>query len=88
MTHIRHITTGMLHNIAGDVVEPWDVRPDMMVLVASLADIVPSATTSIDGVSSYYVARVTCRISGDQVALDLEPGASDSLDAMLARLGG
>jgi hypothetical protein len=71
----------------GALVEPWDVRPDMMYLEVGMLDAAPSAT-AYDTAARQYVERVTCSIDSGRVSVELEPAASDSLDLRLSLLGG
>lgn len=74
-------------NPGGGLVAPWDVRPDTMYQEIGLLDASPS-TTAYDAAARQYVERVTCTIGRDGVGVTLEAAASDSLDVMLAALGG
>lgn len=69
----------------GSEIPLWEVTPDAMVQVVELLDAAP-VTTAADAAGRYYVERVTRSIDKDGARLTLEPQATDSVDALLARL--
>lgn len=84
ITYQRYLGNSQIYTSGGlAVIDPWNVRPDAMYQVVNLLDVAPEA---IDGVARFFVERVTCSISGDQIGVTLEPEATDSIDAQLAFL--
>lgn len=80
----RYLSDDLLYNAYGGRVDMWDARPDAMYQVIELLDAGP--VSSMDGVASYYVERVTCTIDQGGVSLKLEPARSTELDVLLARI--
>lgn len=76
-----------VYDSTGNIIAPYNVRPDAMYQVSDLLDPSPVASAQ-DAASRYYVDRVTCSIQGGAIAVRLEPAQNDSFDARLARLGG
>ncbi len=68
----------------GGWVRPWRVRPDTMYIERDLLDPAPVLTQQ-DAAARQYVERVHCTIGETDMGCDLEPQASDSLTARLAR---
>ena len=72
-------------NAGGATVMPWLIRPNAMIETVDLLDPGPVAGAA-DAAARFFVERVTFRVSGDSMGVDLEPQASDSLDSRLAAL--
>lgn len=80
----RYLSDDLLYNAYGGRIDMWDARPDTMYQVIELLDAGP--ISSMDGVASYYVERVTCTIDEGGCSLRLEPARSTELDVLLARI--
>lgn len=81
-TYQRHIGESTVRNAIGTAIEPWRVRPDAMYQTIELLDPAPVSGQQ-DATARFYVARVSCSISGGQIALTLEPEQSSDLSALL-----
>jgi hypothetical protein len=86
VTYRRDLGDPNVYDATYGLVEPWNVRPDAIYEVRDLLDIGP-VTTAADAAARLYVERVVCSITPEGTNVALEPQASDSFDAMLARLG-
>ena len=67
----------------GNVVDAWDLRPDVMVQIDEAIDTdLPGG--AIDGPFRKYVTRVTCKVGEDgRASYSLEPGNAETLDSLL-----
>ena len=79
ITYRRYLGDGLVYGSGGQIVAPWDVRPDAMYEVVDLLDVAPVATAA-DAAARFYVQRVTCRVQGNQIGVDLEPIDSNALE--------
>jgi hypothetical protein len=84
-TYVSPLGSHAVYTPDGSLVPPWEVRPDTMYQEIGLLDASP-VSTAYDAATRQYVERVTCSVSGDRIGVTLEPAASDSVDALLARL--
>lgn len=73
-----------LYNATGNVVLPWNARPNAMYQNNSLLDISPVSTAQ-DAAARFYVARTVFTIEGDQITLSLEPEEPEELSAIFIR---
>lgn len=80
----RVLGSGQLYDAADGPVAAWNARPDAICETADLLDIGPVANQA-DAAARFYVERVVCTIDESGVGLALEPQATDSADAVLAR---
>lgn len=83
ITYQEDAGSGQIQDAYGNVVQPWDVRPNAMSEVRQLLDVGPP-TGAIDAAARKYIARVTCSISSDAIGCTLEPSGAGSLDALIA----
>ena len=85
IAYYRSLGEHAIRNVGGGEIAPWNVRPDAMYATVELLD--PAAvSTAVDGPGSFYVERTTFYASQSGVGVRLEPQASSSLDARLARI--
>ena len=85
ITYQEYLGDAHVYDTYGDIVAPWNVRPNAISQVNNLLDVGPPATAP-DATARKYVGRVTCTISGDQVGCELQPSEMDSIDIRLASL--
>jgi len=83
ITYQEDAGSGQILDAYGNVVAPWNVRPNAMSQIVQLLDVGPVAGAT-DAASRKYVARVTCTLSGDSVGCTLEPSGAGGLDALIA----
>lgn len=74
-----------VRNGQGGLVAPWDVRPDAMAEDTDLLEAVVSGGATDSG-ARFYIERVRFAMDGQSMTLTLEPAATTSLDARIARL--
>jgi hypothetical protein len=87
ITYQEDAGSGQILDSGGNVVAPWNVRPNAISQVVQLLDSGP-VTGATDAAARKYVARVTCRISGDSAGATLEPSGAGGLDALVAAFPG
>jgi len=87
ITYREDARTGVVTDAYGNVVDPWNVRPNAMSEVVQLLDVGPTSG-AVDAAARKYVARTTCRISGDSVGCTLEPTGGGDLERTMAALAG
>lgn len=87
VTYIAPLGDHAVYTPAGALVPPWDVRPDAMYQEVGLLDAFPVGS-AFDTATRQYVERVVCRVDQNGTSVTLEPAAQDSLDVLLAALGG
>jgi hypothetical protein len=85
VTYYERLGDANVYDAYGNIVAPWDVRPNAMSQVVELLDVAPVAAAP-DAAARKYVGRVTCTISGDQVGCELQPSEMDSIETRLASL--
>jgi len=85
VTYYERLGDANVYDAYGNIVAPWDVRPNAMSAVVELLDVARVAAAP-DAAARKYVGRVTCTISGDQVGCTLEPSNMDSIETRLASL--
>jgi hypothetical protein len=85
VTYYERLGDSNIYDAYGNIVAPWDVRPNAMSAVVELLDVAQVATAP-DAAARKYVGRVTCTVSGDQVGVTLEPSSTDSIETRLAAL--
>lgn len=83
VTYRENAGSGQIFDAYGNVVQPWDVRPNAMSEIAQLLDVSP-ATGATDASARKYVGRVTCAIQGNSIGCTLEPSGAGGLDALIA----
>jgi hypothetical protein len=83
ITYQEDAGSGQVLDAIGNVVAPWNVRPNAMSEVVQLLDSGPPSG-AIDAAGRKYVARVTCSITRDSIGCTLEPSGASSLDALIA----
>lgn len=76
----------LVENGSGSIIDPWLVRPDAMVEEVNFIEVGPPSGAT-DLISRFFLERVTFSIDQGGYQLSLEPAASDSLAARLARIG-
>lgn len=76
-----------IYGALGNIVMPWNVRPDAMYEETDLLD-VAVLSDAPDAAARHYAERVTFSMSADGSSVDIEPAQSTALDAQLARFGG
>jgi len=86
VTYYRSFGDAVIRDSGGGVVQPWNVRPNAMYQTDELLDVQP-VSTAPDSAGRYFVERVTFHADASGISLSLEPQASDSIDARLARMG-
>jgi hypothetical protein len=86
ITYYESEASGEIRDAYGNVVDPWDVRPNAMAQVVDLIDspLVGANETPL----RKYVSRVSRRISGNDVSVTLEPEDTESLEALLTSPAG
>jgi hypothetical protein len=85
ITYYESARTGAIYDAYGNVVDPWDVRPDAMACIIDLPDTAAATPAgAIDGATRKYVARVSLSISASGVRVRLEPDNVDSLETLLS----
>lgn len=84
ITYQRDSGSGALYDAQGNLVEPWNVRPNAMYQNTSLLDPAPVSGAQ-DAAARFYVARTICRIDQNGASVDLEPGEPSDLSAILVR---
>lgn len=84
LTYRERTDTAAITDAAGGEIAPWNIRPNAMLETSDLLDPGPVSTAQ-DAASRCYIERVTCRIDQSGWGVDLEPEASNSLDAILTR---
>lgn len=87
IAYVADLGSHQVFNPQGGLIQPWDVRPDAMYQELGLLDATPSVA-AYDTAARQYVERVVCTIGRDGAGVTLEPAASDSIDTLLAALGG
>jgi hypothetical protein len=87
ITYVADLGDHQIYTPQGALIPPWDVRPDAMYQELGMLDAAPSAA-AYDTAATQYVERVICSIDSGGVGVTLEPAAQDSLDTLLAALGG
>lgn len=85
ISYRRSLAGGAIYDTVGALVAPWNVRPDAMAETIELRDLAP-ASTEIDVLARFYVARVRFRADESGIGVTLEPSDSDALSARLARI--
>lgn len=85
VTYQRSLGEGVIRDAAGNIVMPWNVRPDSMYQVRELLDTDPLSTTQ-DAAARYYVERVACSVEGNTMEVRLEPTKSTGADVLIARM--
>jgi hypothetical protein len=85
ITYQEFLGDSNVYDAYGNVVLPWNARPNAISQVVDLLDVAPVATAP-DAVARKYVGRVTCTISGDQVGCTLEPSEMSDISTRLAVL--
>ena len=83
LTYQEDAGTGIILDAYGNVVKPWNVRPNAMSQVVQLLDTTP-VTGATDSAAVKYVSRVVCGIQGDNIGCELEPSGAGGIDAILA----
>lgn len=73
-----------IYGLLGNVVMPWAVRPDAIYEESDLLD-VSVLSDAPDAAARHYLERVTFSVAPDGYSVDMEPEATDALDAQLAR---
>jgi hypothetical protein len=85
ITYQERLGDSNVYDAYGNVVLPWNVRPNAISQVVELLDVGPPSGAP-DAAARKYVGRVTCTISGDQVGCSLEPSSLDDVTTRLAAL--
>lgn len=83
--YYRFLGNPIVYTSGLGIVEPWNVRPNKMYTVVELLD-VNILNTPTDTMSKFPVERVNFAVDANGYDLQLEPEATDSFDALLARL--
>ena len=88
ITYYESARTGEIRDTYGNIVQPWDVRPDAMAQVQDvLGDDAPAG--AIATITRKYVARVRVSVGASGASVTLEPDNVDALDAWMAEpIGG
>lgn len=86
-TYREDARTGAVYDAYGNMVDPWDVRPNAMSEVYQLIDVGPTSG-AVDALARKYVARVVCSISGNSVGCTLEPTGGGDLERTMAAIVG
>ena len=84
-TYLERLGDANVYDAYGNVVDPWDVRPNAISQVVELLDVAQVATAP-DAAARKYVGRVTCTISGDQIGATLEPSELSDISTRLSVL--
>lgn len=87
ITYREDARAGEVFDAYGNVVAPWDVRPNAMSEVSQLLNVGPTSG-AVDAAARKYVARVVCSINGDSVGCTLEPTGGGDLERTMAVFGG
>lgn len=82
--YTRALADAALLDPNGGDIPLWEARPDRMYQVVDLLDVAPGATA--DTVARYYVERIVFGMDAGGMSLQLEPQASNSVDAQIARM--
>lgn len=85
ITYQEDAGSGQILDTYGNVVAPWNVRPNAMSQIAQLLDSGPPSG-AVDAAGRKYVGRVTCQVSSDSAGCTLEPSGVTGLDAFLATM--
>lgn len=81
ITYLEDAGSGLIMDSVGNVVQPWNVRPNAMSQVVQLLDVGP-VSGATDAAARKYVSRVTCRITPGSIGCTLEPSGSSELDVI------
>lgn len=87
ITYVQSASDHTVRDVFGNVIDPWDVRPDAMVQLTDL--VLPNAASGpIDTATRFYARRVTCRLSRTEQTVTFDSDNSDSLEELLTRPAG
>jgi autotransporter-associated beta strand protein len=87
ITYRQSLASGRLTDAYGNVVAPWDARPDAMVQIDDVLEAAVAADM-VDSAARYYCARTVLRVDDRGVSVRLEPDQVASLEDLLANPGG
>jgi hypothetical protein len=86
ITYYEYEASGEIRDGQGNIVPPWEVRPNAMAQLADVLDTAPDG--AVESPTRKYVARVHCTIRDSGASVTLEPDNVDSLEALLSSPSG
>ena len=87
ITYTESARTGEIRDTYGNIVAPWDVRPNAMVQVVDVLESgIPAG--AIDSIARKFVARVSVSLDLTSRSITLEGDDVDTVDALIASPAG